>query len=462
MDVAAVMQAMLQCRPLWQQRLGEMLGLPAAEATSLAVWLAALHDLGKFSAAFQSLSPEAWPQEALGESVPRFAPGDRPRHDLLGLWLWEKRLAEALTVRVWSSAGETLDKLAAAAFGHHGKPLSRQDLGRIRADKDLGEASLAAATAYAGAATKLLVPEPLTATPPRATQPSAFLLAGLINLADWIGSNQGWFCYQGDEVSLTDYWRLAGGRAGVAVRKAGLVPPQPLSDLSFAVLTDIDDPKAEPSPAQRWALDVALPEGPMLVCLEDLTGGGKTEAAHILTDRRIALGRAAGVYWAMQTQAIANAMWARQGQMVGGLFAPGSKPSIVLAHGQAGLHEGFLASIGHRDNAPIARRPIVTGRPTRQHQAAPQPSCTRSPADGRGLSGPRRALAQGTSVGCGRCGGYTGRSRPGRAIALAYGGDLWLLGSAGGVGARDEGGHRLGKIGGGDCRSVPAQVCLRQ
>ena len=351
LDVAATLAALLDANRVLWDRMAGALGCGPTETMRIAVWLAALHDIGKFSAAFQSLAPEAWPEEALGETVPGFASGDRPRHDLLGLWLWENGLSGTLTGRAWPGAGETLDKLAAAAFGHHGKPLSHQDLERVRARKDIGEASQAAAQAFAEAITDLLLPEALTATAPRAGQPAVFLLAGLVNLADWIGSNKGWFPYHSDEASPADYWRLARERAGAAVRKAGLVPPEPASELSFTALTGIADPDAEPSPAQRWAMDVALPESPMLVCLEDLTGGGKTEAAHILAARRIAQGRASGVYWAMPTQATANAMWTRQGSMVNGLFAPGSQPSIVLAHGQAGLHEGYLASIGRRENA---------------------------------------------------------------------------------------------------------------
>lgn len=340
LDVAATAKALLAASAVRRQRLAAALAVPESDAVRLAVWIAALHDLGKFSRAFQSLAPEVWPGQALGP-LPYFA--SRPRHDAIGLWLWENGLEQAVAERAWPVGGDALYRLAAAAFGHHGKPLALQDVGQVDGRKHVGETCWTAALAFTDAVTVLLMPEPLQIPQPRESQPAAFALAGLVNLADWIGSNQAWFPYYEGEADLGVYWQHTSAQATVAVREAGLVPPTPAADLTFPALTKIN---GRPSPAQEWALDCALPQGPMLICLEDLTGGGKTEAAHILAARRITQGRASGVYWAMPTQATANAMWSRQGGMVSGLFAPQSLPSVVLAHGQAGLHALFQASIG--------------------------------------------------------------------------------------------------------------------
>jgi CRISPR-associated endonuclease/helicase Cas3 len=89
-----------------------------------------------------------------------------------------------------------------------------------------------------------------------------------------------------------------------------------------------------------------MPEGPVLVILEDLTGAGKTEAAHLLVHRLLTARRASGAYWAMPTQATANAMYARQADLLDRLFDdPEQRPSLVLAHGQRQLHERFRASV---------------------------------------------------------------------------------------------------------------------
>src|SRR5690606_36223873 len=71
------------------------------------------------------------------------------------------------------------------------------------------------------------------------------------------------------------------------------------------------------------------------------------EAAQMIVHRLMVAGRAAGAYWAMPTQATANAMYARQAAAVDLLFAAGAgpKPSLVLAHGQQRLHEGFRGTV---------------------------------------------------------------------------------------------------------------------
>jgi CRISPR-associated endonuclease/helicase Cas3 len=56
---------------------------------------------------------------------------------------------------------------------------------------------------------------------------------------------------------------------------------------------------------------VALPVGPLLALVEDVTGGGKTEAALVLAHRLLAAGRADGLYFALPTMATANAMFDR-------------------------------------------------------------------------------------------------------------------------------------------------------
>ncbi len=65
----------------------------------------------------------------------------------------------------------------------------------------------------------------------------------------------------------------------------------------------------------------------------------------MLVHRLLRDGRASGAYWAMPTQATANAMFDRQGEAVGNLFDSLRRPSLALAHGQASLHKGFRDSV---------------------------------------------------------------------------------------------------------------------
>jgi CRISPR-associated endonuclease/helicase Cas3 len=99
------------------------------------------------------------------------------------------------------------------------------------------------------------------------------------------------------------------------------------------------------SPVQRWAESVDLPEGPVLALIEDVTGGGKTEAALVLAHRLLADGRADGVYVGLPTMATAGAMFERMQDSYGGLYAAGQSPSLALAHGRARLDARFTSTI---------------------------------------------------------------------------------------------------------------------
>jgi len=65
LDVAAVTRELLCRRPFLARRLSRLMGMPVEGAASLGVFLAGLHDLGKFAEAFQQLRPDLrqrfWP-----------------------------------------------------------------------------------------------------------------------------------------------------------------------------------------------------------------------------------------------------------------------------------------------------------------------------------------------------------------------------------------------------------------
>ena len=90
---------------------------------------------------------------------------------------------------------------------------------------------------------------------------------------------------------------------------------------------------------------VSIPDGPVLFTIEDATGSGKTEAALVLTHRLTAAGRADGLFFALRTMAMANAMYTRLENADRRLFEAGSAPSLVLSHSRRSLHEGLTASI---------------------------------------------------------------------------------------------------------------------
>lgn len=342
LDVAAMAYAILSARPIALARAARLLRLEPEEALRLLVLLVALHDLGKYAPAFQVKSLEHWPAALAGLDPTRIAPS---HHTADGYALWEQVLADRFADRLWIDGRHVLDLLAVGVFGHHGRPVSSAD-GRRPVRSIFGEAPARAASECAAAIIDLLLPEPVVARPPtlERARVASWWVSGLVTVADWIGSNERWFEYHPPELGLAAYWEHARRCAALAVRETGMVAPRPAALRSFAELTG----KATPTPAQRWASEVELPDGPVLVVIEDVTGAGKTEAAQMLVHRLMVDGRAAGAYWAMPTTATANAMYARQAGAVGALFSgnvDAPRPSVVLAHGQTRLHEGFQSTV---------------------------------------------------------------------------------------------------------------------
>lgn len=341
LDVAAVARCLTaEFAPLFS-RLASWTGWSQCDTGDLFVFLAALHDIGKFSRAFQKKAEAHWPETVLGALDAATRQSMDPGHPATGLALLIDRMGSVCEVHFpgWDEADLILT--LGAALGHHGRP-ARADL-RLSADI-CREVEIEAALEFVGAIRALLRPPRLPA--PRdaeALSRASWILAGLTVLADWIGSDQAFFPYQGASArGVEDYWRGALGKAQGAVAHAGLGARSPGDNVGYSGLTGFAHP---PSPLQAWAEQVALPEEPTLFLIEDMTGSGKTEAALILAQRLMAAGGARGLYFALPSMATANAAYERLAAIYRRLYAEGEKPSLVLAHGRAALHDGFAASI---------------------------------------------------------------------------------------------------------------------
>lgn len=344
LDVAAVADALLEVRPLGRARAAALLGLPPQQAHDLLVALIALHDLGKFAPGFQGKVPSLWPR-ALGPLDTAHLSGGIHTDD--GYRLWYHELAPVIADRLWRGGANALEVLAPAIFGHHGRPTVTTELRERPAKWAFGPIAGPLAIACAEAIVDLVLPVPaeIPAPPTRRVRAASWWVGGLVTVSDWIGSREELFEYEApdfDDRDFRSYWNRARERARRVVRDEGLSPPASASPTTFEGLTRI----ATPSPLQRWASTVDLPHGPLLVLIEDVTGAGKTEAAQMLVHRLMADERAAGAYWAMPTQATANAMYDRQAKAIDALFARGDhRPSLALAHGQVRLHDGFRATV---------------------------------------------------------------------------------------------------------------------
>ncbi|WP_046168841.1 CRISPR-associated helicase/endonuclease Cas3 [Chromobacterium vaccinii] len=356
LDVAAVMEALLDQRPAWGAVCAASLGWDVAQFRAAAVYFALLHDLGKFARSFQSILPPGSADLVPVDRAPRYA----ERHDTLGYLLWMDHLRSNLPAEVLPAAEHARwEAWIRIVCGHHGRPPREGDSKRLYADDHFLPDDMAAALAFACDAAALAgpLPQPADDLDPRI----AWQLAGLMVLADWLGSNQFHFPYRALPMALADYWAdHARPAARRAVTASGFAVCRSAAYVGADQLTDFIPYLSAPTPLQRYAATAPLADGPQLFLLEDVTGAGKTEAALILAHRLMAAGLADGLYFALPTMATANQMYRRVGDVYRGLFAKGEQPSLVLAHSARQLVEDFALSV-QRGGQPYAKDDASAG-----------------------------------------------------------------------------------------------------
>lgn len=345
LDVAATAVALLRQRDSLWKDVATFLGLEPEDLLSWIAFLFSIHDVGKFADGFQNLRPDLL-EELQGRSVT--APYD-DRHDTLGYrvstgtvrtpGLLLSLLTEEMRGTDPGDIRDLVDPWLSAVTGHHGRPprlltsahpVSRQFPPDVLQDTREFVREMKLLFRPSGLPQGLYDYSNLLAF-----RRVSWLTAGIAVAADWIGSNSAWFPYQPDFISLGKYWAAhALPRAESAVRESGLVCAPPAENKGLRALF----PGIQfLTPLQVLAESLELSGGPQLVVIEEVTGGGKTEAAMTLTHRLMANGSADGFYVALPTMATANAMHDRLSPVYRRFFAEGSLPSWVLAHSASGM-----------------------------------------------------------------------------------------------------------------------------
>lgn len=328
-------------------------------------FLVALHDIGKLIPGFQAKVPEHWPTAVFGPFSSRLASAS---HDADGLALLNEManaelaplFAPAASGRQWFFFEKSA--LLRAVAGHHGRPVAETGADR------LDGRAIVWARRIVGLLFDLFRPPPIPLPDATALRRLEWRLAGLTVTADWIGSRAEWFPYvTADEIAEPGayFWNRALPRAHSAVARAGLAP---MAVAPFVGVGGLFDHISQPSPVQALAEDVALPDGPALIVIEDMTGSGKTEAALTIAHRLMAAGRGAGLFVALPTMATANAMYDRLAKSYRRLFQPSAHPSLALAHGRAPLDERFIAALAPDDD--MARSGSIREGTAEAHCAA--------------------------------------------------------------------------------------------
>ena len=358
LDVAATGMSLLEAIPRLNDQLAQISGISPDLFRKWIGFFLALHDLGKFSSAFQQLNKSLCPitERAYFYNI---------RHDTLGYVAWRKLLAHDSALIDHLAAWEDnetsdddpldlIDTWMQCVTGHHGQPPAtvQPPLGDYFSTHDQQ-----AIKDWVEIAARLFLPatpEPLErslADINRRRFDASWLLAGFCILADWLGSNRDHFTYRSAPVDPEQYlYDIAVPQARRAISASGLLP---VSTAEFKGIPHLFDFIKVPTPLQAACLELPLPDGPQLHLLEDVTGAGKTEAAFILLSRLMASGQADGAYIALPTMATANAMYRRTARVYRKLFHEETRvPSLVLAHGSRRLDSQFSSSLIHPGHLP--------------------------------------------------------------------------------------------------------------
>ncbi len=359
LDVAAVGRTLLERDDLLRRRLSSVSGIEESALVAWVTFLLAIHDLGKFADGFQNLRSDLFLQLQGRETR-----ADYPeRHDTLGFRVWE----ELLERRLWNEqalypAGDLEDWSEVAkpwflaTMGHHGVP-PRPRFPKPRLEDQFPATIQSDAASFVVAAARAFLPatfpisDEITEATAQRHKRASWLFAGLAITADWIGSNAEWFEFCSTAHDLAEYWEtFALPSARLAVTRSGVLPSRVASARGLGSLWP---EMTSATPLQRLAETIEIAERPQIFVLEEVTGGGKTEAALVLAHRLMARGAAQGLYLALPTMATANAMFRRVAPMYRHLFEPSDQPSAVLAHSRRELF-GDLGLAAIPIDAPYA------------------------------------------------------------------------------------------------------------
>lgn len=345
LDVAAVGRVLLQHDKLLFNRLTDRIHLDNDKTLSLITYYLALHDIGKFSYRFQDM--------IRGDYSENYS----QRHDNLGFCLWGEKILPEIWQKNLLGLDQNVDKIDwqevllpwyQSVTGHHGKPPKSSS---INYTDFFSEEDIFAVNLFLEITSTLLVNNDTKSVLIGwdkdlidAFEKSSWLIAGLVILSDWIGSNSDFFPLCSTSLPIEDYWnKFALPQAELAVAASGILPSLISQNTGMRSLF----PNIEkPSPLQTHVSTCKIEDGVQLFILEDSTGSGKTEAALTLAHRLMAKGLAEGVFVALPTMATANAMYERLAKAYRKMFPADEKPSLVLSHSARLLSDTFRHSIG--------------------------------------------------------------------------------------------------------------------
>lgn len=320
---------------------------------SLIGFIAGLHDLGKCSPPFTlrytkqeirkiyiaEFSYEKY-KEAYGEVKPAEAPHG---------YVTAIELPKILTDENFNFPKSLADQIGILIGGHHGTFPDSSWNRTLSNEKLIGGKQWAEARKYLVLELKKIFPVQSFVFPEDAKLDNStmMILAGLVSVADWIGSNAAYFPCVADtekdfppKIDLQNYAKESRRNAERALHELGWLSWQePQDKLNFReMFSEIKQPRDLQIQAETISQNL---ESAGIVVIESPTGEGKTEAAIYLADTFNFNLKQNGIYFALPTQATSDQMFGRVKNFLERRF-PNSPSHLQLVHGHAAINADFL------------------------------------------------------------------------------------------------------------------------
>ena len=321
-DVAACFEALVR-DPVLHSRFKQASGVDEFSVTTAArlAVLVFLHDFGKLNTGFQFQVYDR-----------REFPGAPRKSGHIGeALLAPNEIFERLGLfEIFDSWGNAVDPLLCAALSHHGRPArrpTRTGTGPPEIWKPFSGYDPRSAATLLRERSRAWFPHAFRNGPELPDTPAlAHLFAGVVTLADQIGSNEEFFRF----VPHSDrhYIDRARDIAARAVEELGFHRadrPQNAPPADIRILFEYEEPR----PSQSAVTDAPL-DTPLLI-LESETGSGKTEAAILRFAALWRRGLVDGLYFAVPTRAAAKQLHIRISRGLARLFTENRQVETVLA-----------------------------------------------------------------------------------------------------------------------------------
>lgn len=330
-DVAAVLEALLRL-PSYKRIFEEFMqrDLDAALIARLCV-LGALHDIGKTTAGFQAKNRQG--EKTNGHIEPLGAIRDSKfQKDFLEIFPFLKE---------W---GDTCGDYLLCVFGHHGRYPQildeAEDEKKARQCANMWEAKLPSGLSSLDGLREISshIKQwfPLAFNQDVSSLPESpiaqHLFAGLLMMADWIGSDERFFPFAASSDSPESFMPHARTQATIALQTIG-VDVEPIRTQFNLPESFTDQFRFSPRPIQSVTDTIETSRNGSIVIIEAETGSGKTECAVRHFTRLFAEGLVDSMYFANPLRFAATQLQKRVSAYFAGSFGPGVFPTVLAVPG---------------------------------------------------------------------------------------------------------------------------------